>query len=287
MKPTAILKEFAAGFALLLIAFLLGIIVYDQLRHVMSDEHAKNQRIRHSFVCYRHSFLPPGDPDKIAQSQFELATLLDVARQEVTPTDTFGKLSQFALCSNFSKIGLGGLELAGRAAETERLRRLKGENVHDMIYSVNFLKDDYDEFPADIHKQMLAVLKPLTAEVESRITPSVEPVVKTPEIGATVPEQWLLVTGGDQSDAAAKDQVDSVQAMIDTEQLGATAQIYLIRSWRRTVVPFASKQQAQAAYDALKGKLKYGGYLRYNYAWCPDLQPETAILGVPTIRCEF
>ena len=77
--------------------------------------------------------------------------------------------------------------------------------------------------------------------------------------------------------------VDGLPADLKAQAGGA--QIYLVRSWRRTVVPFETQEAADAALKTLQGRLNFGGYVRSNFAWCPDLAPADPILDIPANRC--
>lgn len=99
---------------------------------------------------------------------------------------------------------------------------------------------------------------------------------------------WLLVTGADQDDKDAENQVHKIRNILEAVQppiMDAPVELRLIRSWRRTVIVFDSKEDASTALERLRRKLPYGGYLRQQSKWCPDLGEHDDINKIPTKNC--
>ena len=288
------LKEVAAGLALFLLAMLLIAFAGDQVRHLWSQEYRDEQRLRHGFLCFDQSIGKTEGATGLEEVEYNVGALLDVARQEVTPTDAYGKLSLFALCANFTKVGAGGLEISGPKADTTRLRQLKAKYVVQRMKYIEQLRNEIEGFPVDVHDDALALLRPHVQKVAETEAQQGEVGENPQAVDAgrdNIAQAWLLVTGGDQDDESAAFQVAATQRLIDglpadLKQTAGSAQLYLSRSWRRTVVPFGTKADADKALQVLGDRLRYGGYVRSNFAWCPDLSPAENIKDIATTRCE-
>jgi hypothetical protein len=107
---------------------------------------------------------------------------------------------------------------------------------------------------------------------------------------AVIAGKWLLISGADQEDDAAIHQVNEVQTAIETlsmdlQSKAEKAQIYRIRSWLRTVVPFVSREAARKALDILQSKLVHGGYVRAKDDWCSSVVAREPIGEIAVSIC--
>lgn len=294
-KPSKLLAEMAALAGVILVGGFVGYFVIDQIRHWTDDQYRLAQRQRYAFVCHEHAVRTDqisetaGLSQVLAQTEARVNQQLNIARQEVAPTDILGKLGQFALCADFTKVGIGGFAISGTDRETAALRRLETDVIGVQINRIKFLAADYDEFPPDVAlriTQDLVALQNALEDAAAKIPGDPAPEPSGPS--AAPDDKWIIVAGGDQSDAAARDQVAAVQRAIEAAgitQATGPAQIYLVRSWRRTVVPFGSEAAANAALTQIRPALKYGGYVRKVAEWCPNLSSLDPILGILTSRC--
>ncbi len=81
--------------------------------------------------------------------------------------------------------------------------------------------------------------------------------------------QWVLVAGADKSAAAAADQVRQTRNVIkDFVDGGENVGVFLIRDWHRTVIPVASRAQAEEVLNRVQATLPYGAYARKVLEWC-------------------
>ena len=307
-----LMVELTAALALMVLGAFVGFVAFDQWRHWTDRDHAEDQRIKRDFLCFQQRGTPPDSFDALLQLQFEVETLMDSARQQLAPTDFVGKLRKLGLCAEFSGISAGGLQFADPAKSLQDRQRLTafdrgGDNpVQRRLAEIETLARVVPGFPVEIHDQASEKLREMLVLYEDIAQGGlVEPVIidapdgpdPDPDPGPVVAEPapaetWLLVVGADQSDAAAADQVAQTSRVLEQAGLSGAVpapEIYLVRSWRRIVLPFDSRDAAQAALDALGARLPYGGYLRDAATWCADLNADwpAAIGDIPVTRCEL
>lgn len=306
-----LMVEIAAIIGILVLGFFVVIIGSDQFRHWVDPDYAENQRIKRDFLCFQQRGVAPQDPDALLRLQFEVETLMDAARQQLAPTDFVGKLQKLGLCAEFNAISAGGLQFIDPAKSLQDRQRLGafargGANpVQRRLEEVEMLVKVLPDFPADIHDQATVRLNEMLALYEAVVAPiPVEAIVvvepDTPVVVGEAPtppaderwtdDVWLLFVGGDQTDEAALDQVRRTNQILADEGLAGTigpAELYLIRSWRRTVIPFPDRASAQDALNTLIKKLPYGGYIRSRAAECEDLAEQPALNGTPVTRCQL
>lgn len=298
------LVEVTAMLAILVLGYFVAIIGIDQVRHWTDEAYAEDQRVKRDFLCFQQRGFPPSpeSASRLLQLQFEVETLMDSARQQLAPTDFVGKMQKLGLCAEFSAIKAGGLQFADPAKSLQDRQRLgafdRGDDnpVQRRLIELEVLARVLPGFPADIQDQATQKLREMLTLYETSVVVLDAPLVigdddapppATDPVGP-LSDPWLLIVGGDQSDAAAADQVrqtNEIVAAVGADLTVPPAEIYLVRSWRRTVIAFPDKTTAQEALNALKDRLPYGGYLRSQAEWCPDLAPHETILSVPATLC--
>ncbi|WP_299369301.1 hypothetical protein [uncultured Tateyamaria sp.] len=326
-----------------LAAVALILILVDQSRYVLDPDYKTTQKLKHSFACFQHTRtidVPDGaDAISIESVRTERAVyqLMDEARQEMLPTDFWGKLRLFALCSNFSKVGFSGFEVSGQASQARSVQRIDSGKADTMISRVREWARLFPAIEKDTARKLtceLARLKEISVylntpcESDGGLVERQSPDVPTPAptalaqcavdatkgicvqpsagdgpcVCTSQPEQadpptepeawkdrWLLVTGADQTYAAAVDQINAVKKALTNAGIPASTysvELRLIRSWKRTVAVFASEGAADAALSRARTQLPYGGYVRNQGAWCPAYSPETPPAATKAIADE-
>lgn len=226
----------------------------------------------------------------------------EVLRQRQLPVTVLGKFDHFLRCGSIKEISvLGGKisnerVIATKKAKTEDNSELLAllANAERTIQDLTVgrtLPDGGGGITAlnqnlqDAQERIITQLKVREAQIDS--LEAMAPVSVLVADG-----QWLLVVGADQGDKAAIAQVRNTRKILANAQddgLSAKAgdvELRLIRSWRRTVVPFDSRDMAQAALTSLERALPFGGYVRAQANWCPDLSDVRDIGGIPTMLCQ-
>lgn len=97
-------------------------------------------------------------------------------------------------------------------------------------------------------------------------SPSPSPGSDTP---APIEASWLLVIGADATPESAQDEVKTAQAAGY-----AQARTVWRDGWYRSVIPFASEQEAQIAQANLKENAVFGDrgiYIKPRLDWCPNI----------------
>lgn len=287
LRPTKIIVELTAGAVCVLIVGIVATLVFDQVAHWSSESYRSTQAERRDFFCARH-FDPEtklaSNATNVKNAEFHLQQLLETARLRASPTDSVGKFRNFFLCSTVSSVSLKSVEIVPVIGTGNVVSSVTTDNVSEMLGRLKTIKAAVKRYPDTIYDQQSALLTGLIVKVEEEVRPT------EIDLADGVDPTWLLVVGADQTDEAALDEVARTQALIDgldaKLKVGVEqAQIYRIRSWRRTVVPFASKESAIAAFAVLEPNLKYGGYLRAEAKWCSELVAMKAVKSIPVTRC--
>lgn len=302
-RPELVLKYVAAYLAVFLIFLLSLTIVWSQVRYWGSawlgqGDYAERQRALHQFVC-RPQLGPKtpnlGSPGLIRHRYF---SLMEVARQEVSPSDFVGKFQRFILCSNFSRVGIGSVQLAATGSGSFFLDEMHVDEAQIRQGEFAAILDRYPAVPDYLSDEIICLLRHMAqgkikletgmcsgAPEDDVETIGQPPLPTTPATGS--PGPWILVSGADQSDAGALHEVKATRKVLaGKEGLGST-EVFLIRSWRRTVTYFDSKSEAEGALNAAMNKLRYGGYIRNTADWCDEIssEPERTVDGVRFWRC--
>ncbi len=299
LKPTKILLELIAFLAILLLGALAWMIVRDQYGHG-DQAYQQDRRDRHRLMCFQHVdpgatvFMgrPVSSLSAEEQDLYRIALQRETRRQAAQPTDFLGKVELFFLCASLRKLGLGGVEITsgqpvGVDSEIAALQ-IAQERVQDTLSELT--RSAANSETAEMLKQTIDQLGDEAETLRDRQAGGAQPPPPPVDQPAIVPgtDTWLLVVGADKSDAAAVDQVRATDALLGGTAALAdapAAELRLLGSWRRTVVPFSDEASAREAYELLKDRLPYGGYLRAQSQWCPDLAAADPVQGVPAMHC--
>lgn len=328
-----------------IVALLAGLaiiaILVDQGRHLFSSTYTHHQRTKHEFMCYSHSRtveVAQGASEldaRRAEIEQNVYVLMDVVRQQNAPTEFFGKLRLFALCSSFSKAGFGGFEVSGARGGGQSALRIGGAEAQSILSDLAELQAFYPDWPDLAGRQLACELRRIQSfdqlpnavceDGEFRHTPQrtvlaplsnrLFPCALTTEglcqpapdglncncqapavsqsasaQGTETVDVWLLVVGGDKTDEAAISQVEITRRILQESKLEPVpdedVQLRLLRGWRRTVVVFETESEARKALIQLGEALPFGGYVRNQSEWCPDLQVmEPLADGITTKLC--
>ncbi len=281
LRPSKLIVEIGAAAVCVLLVAVCGLLVVDQIRNWTSEHYRLAQVERRDFYCARHfddaKDLPDNATD-IQRAEYEVQKLLETARMRALPTDSLGKLSNFLLCAKVSKVSLSTVEITETVGVGQVAALKTVENVEELRGRLKGVKAAVRRFPDTIYQEQDRILLALRVSVEEQVDP-----VQVADIDPGDSNRWLIVAGADQSDEAALAEVKRLKALVDElpDNLKTTKpspQIYRIRSWRRTAVPFKSQATARAALEILLPKLPYGGYLRAEAQWCPDATAGTSIV---------
>ena len=287
LRPSGLLVELGAAAVCILLVTVIGTLMYDQVRHWVDDGHKVKQVERRSFFCSTHN----NDGNRPAQTAtvaelngYDVRYLLEEARRRTEPTDVVGKLQNFFLCATISSAGLDSFGLSitpkqGAVADTVTVEN--AAKIQGRLRTIFLVVSDY---PEEILQEQLRLLKNVIESAEENV---VLTEVNPPSGSSN--DRWLLVAGADQTDEAALYEVEQLQKHVDNLQKVTpieNAQIYQIRSWRRTVVPFKSREDAEAALLEMDPELRNGGYIRAEANWCSHIEPLETVNDVEISRCD-
>lgn len=85
---------------------------------------------------------------------------------------------------------------------------------------------------------------------------------------------WVIVVGADRTLQAAQDEVKLAKS-----KGFENAKILLRDDWYRTVVPFATEQEAAAKLAQISNQIREGSYIRDLNKWCGKLEPKESEAG--------
>jgi SPOR domain len=92
-------------------------------------------------------------------------------------------------------------------------------------------------------------------------------------------EQWVVVIGADRKIGDAKDEVNTAQSK------GFENVTILLRDgWYRTIIPFSSENDANAALSDISKRIRQGSYTRNLTTWCKQII-ETSEESVKFKKC--
>lgn len=218
------------------------------------------------------------------------------------PVTILGKLHLFARCADFTEFSF----LGAKAKILDQLIVAKDKTEEDVVTlsviaeakkQIILLADQLN-LPMDNEVKALVENLQLSSVKLKETVGSREQVIDQLEASIVVPvgdpavqdAVFLLIVGADQGNKAAIDQVEITRKILEASQLGIDpnrVQLRLIRSWRRTVIVFRSRDSAKAAFKGLKDDLPFGGYVRAQRDWCSDLKQVAGIASIETWRCKI
>lgn len=296
--------------------FVLAVIVQDQIRLGFSDSYQKKKQAQRNEFCFPHvnpaqevhKGIKVKDFSVAQREEYELALRAERERQESLPVGLLQKFEFFVLCARIT-----GLDIAGLKVGTDKNALPGAVQVAASIAKVQTTQEDLLQLSAlaaqlsetrtnliddRVRGQLQNISKvasTLTVAGQVDVSGATQNALNSAageELSTRVNSgEWLLVVGADQGNEAAIDQVKKTNMILEQAVNGGKitsapqAELRLIRSWRRTVIPFPSKEEASDALKALQDDLPYGGYIRSQVLWCPDLAPVPAIGSIPTQRC--
>lgn len=288
LRPTRIIVEIAAAGLCLLVVSVLVTLIVDQVRTWTSDSYRSVQMERRDFFCATHFdetavASTKASPSKAVEE--EVQKLLETARLRASPTDSIGKFRQFFLCASVSKISLKSVEITQSIGTGGITEKVTADNAAEVQGRLKSIKKAVKHYPDNIYNRQRELLSGLIKKVEQEVD-----VASSPSSEEDNNKTWILIAGADQSDDAALNEVKRLQTLIDKlppslKAKAQAAQIYRVRSWRRTVAPFNDKESVVAALENLKPNLPYGAYIRSVEKWCSELVPQDKYKNVPVSRC--
>lgn len=292
LRPTKLIVEIGAAVLCLLFLVIVGLMVVDQLRHWTSKDYRMAQIERRDFYCAKHfdrERVRADELSQIEQTEYEVQKLLETARMRALPTDSIGKLSTFVLCAKVLKLSISSVEIVETIGEGGVAELEATDSVAELRGRLKTMKAAVKRYPDEIYDSQERLLAALQVSVEKQADPI---QVAKLETGQKTGQnnRWLIVAGADQSDDAALGEVKRLETLLadlpqKLQDAALPPQIYRIRSWWRTVVPFASQEAAEVALKALSPKLPYGGYLRAEAQWCPDATLGIAVGSTIVTKC--
>ncbi|WP_299960519.1 hypothetical protein [uncultured Roseobacter sp.] len=304
-KPEVLLKNIISYAAVLIFLIFATTVLWTQSRYWYdvwfgSGDYADQQRAHHHFICRPQVGRETPELVDTNQIRHRYFALMEVTRQEAAPTDFVGKFQKFVLCADFSRIGVGSVVLAETGSgsfffdemHVDEAQIRQGEYAAILARYPHI--EDYlaDEVMCLLRHIALgkSVLEPdmcPASEVGSPLIPEpdIEPQPLPPE--TSDPGPWILISGADQTNQAALTEVRAARTVLGgATGVGAT-EVFLIRSWRRTVTYFDSEEHAKKALNDNKSRLRFGGYIRNTVEWCDGLPTdvEDTLEGVRFLRC--
>lgn len=215
----------------------------------------------------------PIDSQQIRHRYF---ALMEVARQEVSPTDFVGKFQRFILCANFSGAGVGPVQLAATGSGSFFFDEMHIEEAQIRLNEFKAITTRYPDVPNYLKEEINCLLSEMAQGKQelSDIDCTVDSEESPGDPPKGGPGPWILISGADQSDDGALNEVKASKSVLaGTQGVGAT-EVFLIRSWRRTVTYYDDKDNAEAALKNKKSSLRYGGYIRNTAKWCNGIPTE-------------
>jgi hypothetical protein len=302
-EPGGFLKYIISYFSLTVVVIIIGSLASMQLKHRFHPTYAEDIKLKHNFTCSPQ--ISESGLKKVVETQdkslpikLRYFMLMEVARKKTEPADLFGKIRRFALCANFTKIGIGSVQLNSIGPSGFVVEDLD-ENEAQLENSVLMkIKKLYPDFPPAIYEEATCLLKNISKrkqlmsdvnncqENEKVETKQIETTnTNTPNFATA----WILITGADQDDLSANHQVKLTRAITGNTK----TEVFLVRSWRRIVSFYDDKAAAETALSEFQGALPYAGYIRQVDQWCPELPPkdgqdalERTVENVRYWRCE-
>ena len=281
--PINLLANLMAVIGLFVLGMGGGLIGYDQFRHWNDPDFVAEKRARHDFFCFEQSSSDViAVENRLLVLQADVEILLDVARQDLSPTDFIGKVKRFALCAEFTGVSAGGIGFAGPAFDRQLLRfdNINNEAVDNPVLKrrseIATLHALVPDFPPDIFDLIDVKLGQMQREFEFLRPASVAANVTAPSTPTSGPSRpnsdaYLLIVGADKTESAAINQYGITQRIVeDAGPIGESGppEIYRIGTWENLAIPFSTKAAANAALGALEKTLPYGGYVRERAGWC-------------------
>lgn len=312
-KPEVLLKNIVSYVAVLIFLLFATTVLWTQSRYWYdvwfgSGDYASQQRAHHHFICRPQVGRETPDLEDSDQIRHRYFTLMEVTRQEVAPTDFVGKFQKFILCADFSRIGVGSVELAGTGSGDFFFDELHVGEVHIRRGEYTAILDRYPHIEEYLADEVLCLLRhmsqgksvlepdmcpiidigsPQAPDLEPIPDPDTDPQPLPPATG--VPGPWILISGADQTNEAALTEVRAARTVLESAKGVGATEVFLIRSWRRTVTYFDSEEDARDALNENRSRLRFGGYIRNSSEWCGGLPTdiEDTLEGVRFWRCHF
>ncbi|MEO1108745.1 MAG: hypothetical protein AAFX90_12555 [Pseudomonadota bacterium] len=306
-QPELLLKYIIGYLAVFLILLLTLTILWTQGRYwgsawIGQGDYAEHQKAHHQFVCRPQVGAKIPKSEESDQIRHRYFALMEVTRQEVSPTDFVGKFQRFILCSDFSRVGVGSVQLAATGSGSFFFDEMHVEEAQIRQGEFTEILKRYPDVPEYLSGEVLCLLRHM-AQGENKLIPGMCSDASDNELGVEevpptdpptiptasgAPGPWILVSGADQSDAAAIHEVRAATGVLSETKGYESTEVFLIRSWRRTVSYFDSKVSAEEALDESKAKLRYGGYIRNTAEWCEGVptEVERTVDNVRFWRCQ-
>lgn len=304
--PEILLKNIVSYLAAVLIAMLIFTVTWSQIGHLGSKwfgwDYAQGQSVHYQFACRPQvgSETPTSGNSGLIRHRY--FALMEVTRQEVSPTDFAGKFQRFLLCSSFSRVGVGSVQLAATGSGSFFFDEMHVEEAQIRRGEFASIMTHYPDVPPYLSEEIVCLLGEMAqgksdlndetckTPVAVETNPS-ETQTTTPDPNPTAedkPGPFILISGADQSDASALNEVRTARAILGGMQGTGLTEVFLIRSWRRTVTYFDSEVDAKAALEAKNAELPYGGYVRNTATWCNAIPTdiERTTDGVRFWRCK-
>lgn len=303
----ALLVELTGAVALIVFVVLIGTLAFEQVRYWMygADTDALARR---DFLCTQHVIdRPEGGADPLDVIAFDISLLKEKARAFAQPNDPIGRLRSFLVCATISGVSTSGVDLKLGGARTQLAGLPAAELITLEREEIALIKDLFPEVPprliAKIENMLEAALTIQVSRQQAELaaaTPPPPPTAGNTALGGnTVPiferrtpvavsaeeAEWLLIVGADRNERAAADQVRQTRDLLrdrmeGLDQIG----LFLVRDWRRTVIPFETRGEAEEARQLWATDLVYGADIKSVADFCTVTPPTmvdtwTGVLG--------
>lgn len=316
-----LLVELTGALALIVFVVVIGTLSFEQVKFWIygADEDALARR---DFLCTEHAIeRPDSEADALDVIAYDISLLKEKARAFAQPTDPVGRIESFIVCATVSGVSTSGVDLQLGGAQSQLAGLPAAELITLEREEIALIKELFPEVPSRIIEKIESKLAAaLQIQVDrqrkeeedqqppplNNPNPSPDPNAEPdPEASVglwelyAVPSdeaEWILIAGADKSPRSAADQVRQTRSKLEWQLNGVeNIGLYLVRDWRRTVIPFATRAEAEEAEARWAKTLSYGAYIKNIYEFC-SVTPPTFVetwtdetgksdLQVPVHRC--
>ncbi|WP_420860851.1 hypothetical protein [Algirhabdus cladophorae] len=223
----------------------------------------------------------------------------EALRQRQLPVSVLGKVDHFLRCGAIKEFSLLGGKisndriiakkkdnteatseaLAAIASVENRLQSLQGGTRPSAVQSAEVV-----ELSSSLD-QVRETLVQNVQQQEAQIL-SLEKVTKA----APVAGNWLIVAGSNKTLETGLQQVKLIRGILQKTitsqpELADQLAIYQRGGNYRTALALGERDMAEKVLDAILPQLKYGGYLRVESDWCPEISQKRRVASVTLITC--
>lgn len=295
-----LLVELTGALALIVFVIVIGTLGYEQIKFWINGPDA-DALTRRDFLCTEHAIdRPDNDADALDIIAYDISLLKEKARAFAQPNDPVGRIESFIVCATVSGVSTSGVDLQLGGAQSQLAGLPAAELITLEREEIALIKELFPEVPAriieKIENKLAAALsiqierqreaeaddRPLLGSGQGSVpNPNPEPElsVELQPLFAVPTEdaEWIMIVGADKSPRSAADQVRQTRRLLDGQVQGVeNIGLYQVRDWQRTVIPFATRGEAEEAESRFVNTLNYGAYIKNIWEFC-NVAPPTFV----------